>query len=408
MGRTLHIEPFSGIAGDMFVAALLDLGADVPAFWDSLNSLPIREEFDARLETVQRSGIQARRFIVETHCHDHHSHSHGHSHGRRLDEIEAIISGASSITVKARDLSLAIFRNLAKAESKVHGKAIEHVHFHEVGAVDAIVDIVGASIAYDLLAVGSTTSEPPSLGGGTVKTAHGVLPVPAPATMELLTGLPSRRGPVEVELTTPTGAAILRTIVGAWTAPDGSVLSVGYGAGSKEFPSTPNVLRCSIMDAGGASDFLDDEVAVVECNLDDASGESLSHLGPKLFEIGALDYAVIPATMKKSRMGMIVQVIAPTSKRDAILDALLKETTTFGARWRIERRKVLRRRQIELETALGPVPVKVGLDAAGRVIKAKPEADVVSRLARDNGESYIETSRTISDTLSKWINDHGN
>ncbi len=402
MGSILYVEPFSGIAGDMFVAALLDLGADVPEFWNALDSLPIRAEFEARTESVARSGIKARRFIVD--AKEQHAHC-GHHNGRNLAEIEEIINGALVLSPKDKQLSIGIFRALAEAEAKVHGEHVAHVHFHEVGAVDAIVDIVAASVAFHLLHVDTVISDPPSLGGGTVKTAHGILPVPAPATFELLTGVPSRRGPIESELTTPTGAAILKVLASAWIAPGGIVERIGYGAGSKEFAGLPNVLRCSIV-SSRAREVAVDEVVVVECNLDDTTGESISHLGPRLFASGALDYAIIPATMKKSRLGMIIQVLAPPDARGAVVDALLRETTTFGVRWRIEKRKTLRRILRTISTPLGPLQVKIGFDESGHAIKAKPEADAVSELARTSGKSYIEVMREISEDVSQCLKDN--
>ena len=231
MNNTLYIEPHSGIAGDMFVAAMSELFTDLSFLSESLNSLSIKDEFDIHFKTVLKNGITAKHFEVKTV--DHKSHHH---HGRTLDEIISIINTADKINPKAKEIARNIFKKLAKAEAAVHGTISSHVHFHEVGAIDAIVDVTAAAILLDALNADTVISAPVSLGQGTIKSAHGIIPVPSPATVELIKGIPVTYTTVKSELTTPTGAAILTTITDKWDTPCKGILSkAGYGAGNKRY-----------------------------------------------------------------------------------------------------------------------------------------------------------------------------
>jgi uncharacterized protein (TIGR00299 family) protein len=389
MARTLHFETFSGIAGDMAVAALLGLGADQDAFWTALRSLPLPEQWSARREDAIRNGFRANRFIVEV-------GGHG-PHARTLPEVLAVLRGGA-LPEKALARAERVFQCLAEAEAAVHGKEIAHVHFHEVGAADAIIDIAGTAVALGLLGVDRVTTDAPALGRGTVKTAHGVLPVPAPATVELLKGKPVRPGSVEAELTTPTGAALLVALADAWGEPPaGRLLASACGAGGREFPGTPNVLRASLYETGapGGGDNNDDAVAVLECNLDDMPGETLSWLGPRLLQAGALDYAVIPVTMKKGRTGIIIQVLAPPSRLGACTELLLRETPTLGVRHHLARRTMLRREERRVVTPWGEISAKFAYDTSGTLLRVKPAADSCAALAEQAGMPYETMRRQV-------------
>jgi uncharacterized protein (TIGR00299 family) protein len=385
MAKTLHLETFSGIAGDMLVAALLGLGADREEFWQGLRSLPLPETWSAQGTDTVRNGFAAKRFIVEV---AGHGHGHGHGpHARTLPEIVAVLRGGA-LPPRVLERAEQVFQCLAKAEASVHGKGIDHVHFHEVGAADAIIDIVGAVFALELLGVERLLADPPALGRGTIKTAHGILPVPAPATMALLQGKPVRPGGIEAELTTPTGAALLVALADAWDeAPVGRLLATACGAGGREIPGTPNVLRASLYETGGPAG-AEEAVSVLECTLDDMPGEQFTWLGPKLLQSGAWDYAVIPVTMKKDRPGMILQVLCPPDRLDACTAFLLRETPTLGVRHFSARRTVLRREERRIATPWGEVCAKFAYDAAGRLLRIKPAADDCAALAERSGVSY--------------------
>jgi uncharacterized protein (TIGR00299 family) protein len=399
--RILFIEPFSGAAGDMFAAALLGLGADVPAFWKAIKSLPLKEKPEITLTDVIRNGISARHFNVKL----EHSHEHGHEHGhhhRTLDEIEKIIMSASALPAKVKEKSVSVFRLLAKAEAKIHGSQMKHVHFHEVGAADAIIDIVSAMLCLEILDIGKVISAPVALGSGTVRTSHGVLPVPAPATAELLKGCPTTPGDIQFELTTPTGAAILSAIVDEWGVPPaGKIIATSYGAGTKDFKEQANVLRTSIIDCGKCNtgilpvELKSNAVAVIECNIDDMPGEVFTHVGEEVLVMGALDYAVIPIIMKKGRPGVILQVICNVDEIAKFADFILRETSTLGIRYRIEERIILRREIRKLKTPWGSVDVKVAFDSQGNILKYKPEYESCIKLAKASKTSYTQALERI-------------
>ncbi len=390
--RILFIEPFSGAAGDMFAAALLGLGADVPAFWKGLKSLPLEEKPEISLTDVIRNGISAKHFNVKL------KHSHEHHHHRTLDEIEKIIMSARGLSVQVSEKAVSVFRALEKAEAKIHGAEIKHVHFHEVGAADAIIDIVSAMLCLEILDIDKVVSAPVALGSGTVRTSHGVLPVPAPATAELLKGCPTVHGNIQFELTTPTGAAILSAIVDEWGVPPaGKIIATSYGAGTKDFKDQANVLRTSIVDCGkcntgilpvGLKATNSNTVAVIECNIDDMPGEAFTHVGEGILGMGALDYAVIPVMMKKGRPGVILQVICKEDEVAKFADFILKETTTLGIRYRMEERIILRREIRKIKTPWGAVDVKIAFDSQGNVLKYKPEYESCAKLAKASKTGY--------------------
>lgn len=390
--RILYIEPFSGAAGDMFVAALLGLGADTSDFWKRLRSLPLKEKWNVSFEDVVRCKINAKRFSVAVRNTHHH---------RTLKDIEKIIRSAD-LTDSVSGKACLVFKRLAEAEAKVHGGDSGHVHFHEIGAADAIIDIVGVCLALELLQIDYIISSPATLGKGIIDTSHGRLPVPAPATLKLLEGFPVIHSNISAELTTPTGAALLTTLVNEWDIPpEGMVIKTANGAGQKDLDEQPNILRATIYSKSGV--IPDEEaVGVIETNMDDFPGEQLSWIGPKLLEKGAYDYAIIPVTMKKSRQGIILQVLCPISKIAELTDFILSETSTFGVRYRVERRRILQREIRKINTPWGEVVVKFAIDKKGNCLKCKPEYESCASLAETAKTSYSVMYRQLSDYIEKW------
>lgn len=373
--RVAHFDCFSGISGDMTLAALFDLGvppAPVLAALDSLG-LPIK----IAIEKVTKGGFAATQIFV------HAPHEHEHRH---LSDIEAILR-RGQLSDRQLDLALRIFRRLAAAEAAAHGIAIEQVHFHEVGALDSIADIAGAAVALDLLAVDKFTSSPVAVGSGTIKCAHGIMPVPTPATAALLQGVPLRPAPIKTELTTPTGAAILTSIVSEYIdTPAMTIERIGHGAGSKDFREQPNLLRIflgSAQDAPPAG--LDaDSIWVLETNLDDVPGEIVGYCFDRLLAAGALDVFTTPIQMKKNRPGILLSVLASEDCLAAVEDIILAETRTFGIRrYRAQRHK-LKREPITLETPWGAVRCKRGWRDGWEAI-VTPEYEDCARVARQHG-----------------------
>ncbi len=401
--RTLFIEPFSGISGNMILGALIDTGLDYCKFLEALESLQTDEKWEIALSETERKGVRAKHLEVRLGAHSQLSTHRAGGHGRTLAEISQIIESARLLPDKVKENALGIFGRLASAESKVHGRTVQNVHFHEVGAIDAILDICGTCLALDMLGIGKVVSMPPPLGGGAIKTAHGVLPVPAPATLELMKGLPVMESLVMSELTTPTGAAILGFITGEWGGfPSGRIFISGTGAGTRDFSEMPNILRATIIVSGGHGDLMD-SVGVVECNLDDFQGENFSWLGPGLIEKGAYDYAVIPVTSKKCRPVMILQVLCDPAETAKFADLLLSETGTLGVRFRIEKRKILRREIRKVKTPYGEISVKLAFDGNGRILKFKAESDECIALAKSAGKSCPELQNELNAYLAAFF-----
>jgi uncharacterized protein (TIGR00299 family) protein len=397
--RTLYLDCFSGISGDMFVGAMLDLGVGFEALQEELAKLRLR---DYRLvaSRVDRSGISATKFdcIVEAHHHNQHHHSH-----RPLSEIEQMIA-TSTLNSTVKDRATSIFRKLGLAESRIHNVPVENIHFHEVGAVDSIVDIVGASICLDLLGVDRIVSSPLKVGTGTFTCAHGVYPVPGPATAELLKGIPAYAGEVDGELVTPTGAAIVATLAsGFGSLPVLTIDGVGYGAGSRDTPRSPNVLRAIVGKEDDSSEA--DSVAVIETNIDDLTPQVYGHLMERLFAAGALDVFFTPVQMKKNRPGMLVTVITRPSDRERISAVLFNETTTLGIRYRIERREVLRREHRLVDTRFGKIRIKLGFSGDGTLSSYTPEfedcRDAAIRAAAPFHQVQAEAIRAFLSTQSE-------
>lgn len=345
--RIAYFDAFSGISGDMTVGALVDAGAPAAALIDALRSLETGAQFE--IEKTKRNGVTASKFHVRF---EQQRHPHRH-----LKPILTMIEKAE-LSDRAKQNASAVFRRLGEAEASVHGVPIEKVHFHEVGAIDSIADIVGACAALDLLGVEQVQTSPVNVGSGTVQTEHGMLPVPAPATVALLTGKPIyARGP-QAELTTPTGAALCATLSSAFGAlPPMKIGQIGYGAGDRDFSEQPNVLRVLIGDRTVAPEAT--LVSVLEANIDDSSPQLLGYALDRLLEAGALDASLSPLQMKKNRPGALLRVIARPEDQETLASLIFAETSTLGLRVYTAERRVEERSIVTVETPFGPVRVKV-------------------------------------------------
>ena len=454
--RGLWIDAFSGMAGDMFLGALCDLGLDVGELARGLEGLGL-EGYRVEAGTVHRGAIRATKFDVVirladghevreqrddphllelararreevdghghgervvrehggvqgegavdcpgdgdvdvdghaddvVHAHDEGKDGHAHAHGKTYREITALIAN-SSLSESVRVRALRIFGALAEAEARVHGVAIDDVHFHEVGAVDSIVDICGCALALEMLGVDEVVASPVGVGSGTAKMAHGTVPVPVPATAELIRGMPVVSTGVSDELLTPTGAAILRTVVDrfepdfAWRS-----VAVGYGAGSTDRADPPNVVRVTAYERDASAEIKTtgdspsrETVGVVETDIDDMTGEALGHARSVLESApGVLDVSVTPIAMKKDRPGHHVRVVTRQETIDWVEAALFRHTSTFGIRHRVESRTVLERESVEVMTPLGAAQVKIGR-RGGEILQVSPEYEDCARLAR--------------------------
>jgi uncharacterized protein (TIGR00299 family) protein len=374
--KVAHFDCFSGISGDMTLAALIDAGIDPEAIRQGLASLnlPIR----LAVTKVRKGGFAAT--FVEVEAADETSH-------RFLPQVEVILQ-RGSLTSRQRELALRIFRRLAEAEAAVHGLPLEKVHFHEVGALDSIADIVGTAIALDLLGAERITSRSVPTGSGMVQCAHGMMPIPAPGTAELLKGVPLAPSSIKAELTTPTGAAILTTVAQQWVdQPVMTVERIGYGAGRREFVDQPNVLRLFVGNAAAAAD--SDQVWMLETNLDDLPAEVIGYCYDLLLRAGALDVFSTPIFMKKNRPGVLLSVLAPEPVLPALEEILFRETTTFGIRRYAVNRHKLERRPHTVATPWGPVQGKLGW-LKGLAPTFAPEYEDCARIARKHGLALRE------------------
>lgn len=372
--KILYFDCFAGISGDMTLGAMLDLGVPLDHLQQELAKLSLPEgSYTLSLQRTARKGITAVHLAVET------TDTSTHRHFRQISEM--IDASALAPAVKSR--ALAIFTRLAEAEAKVHGVPLEKVHFHEVGAVDSIIDIVGAAICYEYLGIDTAYAAPLPLGNGYVETAHGLLPVPAPATAELLTGLPVHGKLGEGERVTPTGAAIIASLCsGFGTPPAMTVAKIGSGAGSKEFPDVPNILRLVMGTKDGT--LCQDEIVVLETHIDDMNPEIAGFVMERLLSAGALDVAFSPLQMKKNRPGIRLTVIAPQELRPILARLILTETTAAGVRYHTAERSLLERRSEVRQTSLGPVSVKI-FSEGGSVLRAVPEFEECRQLAEAHG-----------------------
>ncbi len=376
--KVAHFDCVSGISGDMTLGAVIDAGVPVDAIRAALASLGLPIELE--VEQVKRCGFAATKATI---------HAKDEEDYRFLPDVEAIIA-RSSLSPVQKALASAIFLKLAKAEAVAHGMPLDRVHFHEVGALDSIADILGAAVGLDLLGVEKFTSSPVPTGTGTVKGAHGVMPVPTPGTLELLKGVPLAPSDVKFELTTPTGAAILTTVVGDYTAaPAMTVDRIGNGAGTKDFLDRPNILRLWVGTANPAtsresetaSSDLTDTVTVLETSLDDCTGEVIGYAIDRLFAAGALDAFAVPIQMKKNRPAVLLTVICEAEKVPALEAILFRETGTFGIRRTTAVRSKLHREAITVATPWGEVKAKRGWRDGFEIVT--PEYDDCARVARE-------------------------
>ena len=374
MSAVLYLEPVGGISGDMFLAAMLDLGVDARALEDGLRTLGL-EGWGFEVSRAVRQSISGVHLGVVVSSEVPHVH-------RGLVEILARID-ASALPSRAKAQARAVFELIGRAEAKIHDVPLESVHFHEVGAVDSIVDVCGAALALELLGQPEVFSAPPPLGSGMVETMHGRIPVPAPATLEILRDLPARfEG--QGELTTPTGAAILRALSRPGPPPPLRLQRTGYGLGHRELADRPNVLRATL---GTTAEAADVEVWELAVTLDDATPQLIGYLVETLLIHGALDAWVGPVTLKKSRPGHVLSVLVAAGERERVVRRLLAESPTLGVRaWPVQR-TVLDRSHVEVETSHGRIRVKVGtLD--GETLNAAPEYEDVRARAEATGVPF--------------------
>jgi len=393
--KTLYFDCFSGISGDMAIGALLDLGLDFEYLKTELKKLPV-EGYELKAGRVVRSNLSAMKFDVEVEGDTGHSHHHEHSHHdhndhhherqsakphfhRKASQILEMIA-ASSIKANAKRIATDIFTKLAISEGKVHNIPPEDVEFHEVGAVDSIVDCVGAAIGFDALGIERFLCSSINVGSGFIHCQHGVMPVPAPATADLLRNATIYSKHANTELVTPTGAAILAAVVDRFGPLNRFVTErIGYGAGTKEFADFPNCVRLML---GEETEAVDEDVIVIEANIDDMTPQNFGYVSEKLFSAGALDVCTFPIQMKKGRPGHLLQVLTPPSGADAISRIIFQETTTIGVRRYTASRTTLDREFVEVETEYGKVNIKVSR-LAGDIVNFTPEYEDCARLARE-------------------------
>lgn len=385
----IYFDCYAGISGDMTVGALLDLGVPLEYLQTELAGLALPPgSYSLSSQRTERQHVAAVKFDVGVH--DHHTHRH-------YSGIDAMIA-ESSLSDRAKNLACRIFRRLAEAEALVHGVAVEQVHFHEVGAVDSIVDIVGTAICLDYLGVENVYASPLPLGSGFVETAHGRLPVPAPATAELLRGLAVHTACGEGERVTPTGAAIIAALATTpGIRPVMTLTGIGCGAGSREFSDCPNILRAFLGQAATAGEG-GGEVMVVESNIDDSTAEVLGHVMGLLLENGALDVFFTPIQMKKNRPGVQLSFLCTPEMLDTLSRLVLLETSAIGLRYYPVGRMILERRIEERQTPFGPLRFKLIFDN-GRLLRYAPEYGDCCRIARELGIPLQEVMRKASAAL---------
>ncbi|MFT4112853.1 nickel pincer cofactor biosynthesis protein LarC [Silvibacterium sp.] len=448
--RVGYLECFAGISGDMLLGTLVDAGVSTELLADAAHALGIGAEL--RFSRVDRSGVMATKVDVlegglaaehahdhahphhhahehshahsheegHSHTHDHshshshqhehshdhdhehdhkhsHDHAHPHVHGRTWKQIRELI-GAASLQEDARQLALRTFALLAEAEAKIHGMNVEDVHFHEVGAVDTITDIVCGAVGLCSLGIEQWYASAVNVGGGFVECAHGTFPVPAPATAELLKGIPTYSEGPRKELVTPTGAALLKALgCRLDESPRFAADSIGYGAGTRNPERFPNVLRLSIGEASPGEPARE-AIVVLECAIDDASPQVIAHTLELALEKGALDVMASPVTMKKGRLGTLLTILARPEQSEHLEELLFCETTTLGVRHRLEERSVLERSFTTVPTRFGQVKVKIG-ERTGELRNAMPEFEDCRRLAREHD---VPLKTVMDAALESW------
>lgn len=387
--RIAYLDGSSGISGDMFLAALLDAGVEARRLLEELKKIPLGF-YEFKRSRAVRGGLVGGRIEIRVHADQPH---------RKLADIEGLLEKAA-LPEKAKANALKVFNRLAEAEGRIHNLPPSEVHFHEVGAVDAIIDIVGACVGFEMLEIAELISSPLNVGGGRAEAAHGSLPVPAPATAELLKNIPIYSSGVEGELVTPTGAAIVSTLAASFgPLPPIKVERIGYGAGEKEFHGLPNIARLFVgesVDAVQAQPGAvgDEIVSVIEANLDDMSPQLYGYFQERALAAGALDVTCNAVQMKKNRPGLTVSILCRPEQSDALAELLFDQTTTIGVRIYEARRKVLERKQVSIETPYGPVNVKVAR-RDGKVVNIAPEYDDCQRIASEKSVPLKEVILTV-------------
>ena len=382
--RIAYLDCSTGIAGDMTLAALIDAGADDGVIRAGIESLGLKG-VQLKTETVVKGGFRSTYVKIE------HPEQHAHRH---LSDIHKILDRAEAITDSQKSLAREIFLAVAQAEARVHGSTVDKVHFHEVGAIDSIVDIVGVAMGFDLLGIDQVYCSYVPTGSGKVRIDHGVCPVPTPGTAELLKGIPLADVPIEAELTTPTGAAIVKTLVDHFSKslPAMTVEQVGYGAGTMDFPSRANILRLFVGTAIASADF--DQVYLLETNLDDISGEVIGYTKQKLLDEGALDVFSMAIQMKKERPGVILSAICRPDQLETMETIIFHETATFGIRRQLIERSKRLRESITIDSDWGPIEGKLGW-RDGEPAVFTPEFKSCSKVAKEQGMPLREVYRTI-------------
>ena len=393
-----YFDCFSGISGDMTLGAFFDLGVPVEWLKDRIETLPLTG-FEVLVETVSRNGIQAK--SVEVRVNDRAT-------SRHYEDIKFIIE-KSPLSSEVKQRSLDIFERIADAEALIHGCPREKVHFHEVGGIDALVDIVGTALCVDYLTIDSIIASPIPVGRGFVDCQHGVLPVPAPATLAILKGIPVYGTKIPHELVTPTGAAIIATLAESFEEmPDMIIDKIGYGAGKRELKSQPNILRIILgaqitNSEKGIGEYQTDQIVVIETCIDDMNPEVFGFLMERLFEKGALDVCWIPIFMKKNRPGTMVQVLCPENCRDVLMTCILSESSSLGVRYYPAKRWLLGREKIIMQTVYGDIAVKhiTQLDGTSRIV---PEYETCKKIALEKNLPI----RVVYDTILVQINQNQN
>jgi pyridinium-3,5-bisthiocarboxylic acid mononucleotide nickel chelatase len=432
--RIAYLDCFSGISGDMFLGALLDAGVPFALFEKTVTDLGVGATLEA--SRVDRGGVSATKLDVvvngekdmpreeywkavasgqsaSAHSHSHSpdhpatDHARSHAHGRHLSDILSIISTAP-LSERAKQLASEIFLALGAAEAKIHNVPLEQIHFHEVGAADAIVDIVCAAVGAEALAVDQFICSPLNVGSGTVECAHGTIPVPAPATLELLQGAPIYSGDIQKELVTPTGAAIVKVLASSFgSRPAMTTEQIGYGAGSRNFKQHANVLRISVGEtvevvtaAGTLGE--EQEIAILEANLDDLNPQLIGYIMDLAFTEGALDVFTTPVQMKKNRPGTVLTILTPTDREERMRALLFRESSTLGVRVRREKRFALPRHHEQVATPWGEVRIKVA-GANGTPSQYAPEYEDCRRIAV---EHHIPLKHVMQEALRLYMEKH--
>lgn len=375
--KVAYFDCFSGASGDMILGSLLDAGLPLDTLSGEIAKLNL-SHYDLQVKKVTRKGLGGSQALV------HIDHDHHHHHHRHLDDIVRIIQD-SNLADPVKENSQKIFERLAHAEATVHRTSIHDIHFHEVGAMDAIIDVVGSVAGLHAMGIEKVYCSALHVGTGTIECAHGILPVPAPATAELIKGKPSYSTGIKGELLTPTGAAILTTLASDFgPLPQLTVEKVGYGAGSSDL-ALPNLLRVIIgHTAEDLGDYQVERVAIIESCIDDMNPQIYDYLIERMLQMGALDVLLFPIHMKKNRPGIQISVICPTEMIGELSDFLMRETTTIGLRWRIDNRIKAERSVHEIETLHGPMKFKVA-EAGKTIINVSAEYDECKRVALERG-----------------------